>query len=173
MSPHPWQGHVGEFWWARRARTRGVPLWACLSIYPKSWACLFYCFMTFTNSSDSHEGLSPTTLTCKKSNLELELISLQGIIRCVPIVFPSESLLTCLTGFRTPTAMPVIVCSLPTMWSTRRLSYPNNAEPLGELEIVKNRTNRRFLCWVNAYCQVSKFLTHCVPGSVLINIVDI
>ena len=70
-SPPPWQGHVGQIWWTRWARTLGVPLWACLRAYPKTWACLFYCFMTFTNSSDSHKGLSPTTLICKKSNLEL------------------------------------------------------------------------------------------------------
>ena len=70
-SPHPWQGHVGEFWWARWARIRGVPLWACLSIYAKTRVCLFYCFMTFTNSSDSHGGLSPTTFSLKEINLEL------------------------------------------------------------------------------------------------------
>ena len=32
---------------------------------------LFYYFMTFTNSSDIHGGLSPTTFLCKKINLEL------------------------------------------------------------------------------------------------------
>ena len=50
-SPHPWQGHVGEFWWTRQARTPGVPIWACLSIYPKTRIC-------FTISR-----LSPTLLT--------------------------------------------------------------------------------------------------------------
>ena len=53
------------------------------------------------------------------------------------MVIPSESLLTNLTGFRTPTAMDVIVYGLPAIWGTRRLSYSNNAEPLGELEIIK------------------------------------
>ena len=33
----------------------------CLSIYPKTRICLFYYFMTFTNSSDINGGLSPTT----------------------------------------------------------------------------------------------------------------
>ena len=32
---------------------------------------LFYYFMTFTNSSDIHGGLSPTTFLCKKINLKL------------------------------------------------------------------------------------------------------
>ena len=36
-----------------------------------------------------------------------------------------------------PTAMDVIVYGLPAIWGTRRLSYSNNAEPLGELEIIK------------------------------------
>ena len=43
----------------------------CLSIYPKTRVCLFYCFMTFTNSSDSHRGLSLTTFSLKEINLEL------------------------------------------------------------------------------------------------------
>ena len=38
-SSHPWQRSCGEFWWARRTRTRGVPLWACLSVYPKTRIC--------------------------------------------------------------------------------------------------------------------------------------
>ena len=38
----------------------GLP-WICLSVYPKTRICLFYYFMTFTNSSDINEGLSPTT----------------------------------------------------------------------------------------------------------------
>ena len=50
-SSHPWQRSCGEFWWARRTRTRGVPLWACLSVYPKTRIC-------FTISR-----LSPTLLT--------------------------------------------------------------------------------------------------------------
>ena len=70
-SPHPRQGHVGKFWWARQARTQGVPLWACLSIYPKTRVCLFYYFTTFTNSSDINGGLSLTTFLCKKINLKL------------------------------------------------------------------------------------------------------
>ena len=86
-----------------------MPLWACLSIYPKTRVCLFYCFMTFTNSSDSHGGLSPTTFSLKEINLELYLISLLGIIG----VFQSKPLrwLSNLPdGFtRTPTAMHTIV----------------------------------------------------------------
>jgi len=33
----------------------------CLSVYPKTRICLFYYFMTFTNSPDINRGLSPTT----------------------------------------------------------------------------------------------------------------
>ena len=40
--------------------SRALP-WICLSIYPKTRICLFYYFMTFTNSSDINGGLSPTT----------------------------------------------------------------------------------------------------------------
>ena len=43
---------------------------------------------------------------------------------------PSESFLTCLTGFRTLTATHVIVCSLPTMRDMGGLRYSNNAELL-------------------------------------------
>ena len=40
---------------------KGAPSWTCPSIYPKTRICLFYYFMTFTNSSDINGGLSPTT----------------------------------------------------------------------------------------------------------------
>ena len=125
------------FWWARRARTRGVPLWACLSIYPKTRVCLFYCFMTFTNSSDINEGLSPTTFSLKEINLELWLISLLGIIG----VFKSKPLrwLSNLPDrfTRTPTAMHRIVYSLPTMRGMGSLRYSNSIEPLVELGIIR------------------------------------
>ena len=49
----------------------GLPSRTCLSVYPKTRICLFYYFMTFTNSFDIHGGLSPTTFLCKKINLEL------------------------------------------------------------------------------------------------------
>ena len=65
--PTPWQGDVGEIWWARQARTQGVPLWACLSVYPKTWACLFYCFMTFTNSSDINRGYPQPPFSVRRS----------------------------------------------------------------------------------------------------------
>ena len=44
----------------RWIRTREAP-WTCPSIYPKTKICLFYYFMTFTNSSDINGGLSLTT----------------------------------------------------------------------------------------------------------------
>ena len=49
----------------------------------------------------------------------------------------SDSSLTCLTGFRTLTATHVIVHSLPTTRGTESLRYSNNAELLGELELLK------------------------------------
>ena len=45
--------------------SRGTP-WICLSFYPKTRICLFYYFMTFTNSSDINGGLSPTTFLWRK-----------------------------------------------------------------------------------------------------------
>ena len=48
-----------------------APPWICLSVYHKTRICLFYYFMTFTNSSDIYGGLSLTTFLCKKINLEL------------------------------------------------------------------------------------------------------
>ena len=67
---------------------------------------LFYCFMTFTNSSDSHGGGAiPDHLFSEGINLELQLISLLGIIG----VFQSKPLrgLSNLPErfTRTPTAM--------------------------------------------------------------------
>ena len=146
------------------------PLWACLSIYPKTRVCLFYCFMTFTNSSDSHGGLSPTTFSLKEINLELYLISLLGIIG----VFQSKPLrwLSNLPdGFtRTPTATHTIVYSLPTVRGTESLRYSNSIEPLGELEIVRIELVEDFI--------VEPMLTAKFPhplyyilGSILINIV--
>ena len=68
-SSHPWQGHAGEPWQARRVRARGPP-WICLSVYPKTKICLFYYFTTFTNFW--HErGAIPDHLSLKKINLEL------------------------------------------------------------------------------------------------------
>ena len=49
---------------------KGLP-WICLSVYPQTRICLFYYFMTFTNSSDIDGGLSPTTFSLKEINLEL------------------------------------------------------------------------------------------------------
>ena len=120
------------------------PPWTCLSIYPKTRICLFYYFTTFTNSSDSHGGLSPTTFSLKEINLELQLISLLGIIG----VFQSKPLrwLSNLPDrlTPTPTATHTIVYSLPTVRGTGSSRYSNSIEPVVELEIV--RTSRRFHC---------------------------
>ena len=52
------KGHAERPDMQRRVRARGAP-WICLSIYPRTRICLFYYFMTFTNSSDINGGLSP------------------------------------------------------------------------------------------------------------------
>ena len=46
--------------------TQGAPQ-AFLSIYPKTRICVFYYFMTFTNSSDINKGITLTTFLWRKS----------------------------------------------------------------------------------------------------------
>ena len=51
------------------------PPWFCLSIYPQIRICLFYYFMTFTNSSDINGGgvvvgAIPDHFSLKEINLE-------------------------------------------------------------------------------------------------------
>ena len=46
-------------------KTQGAPQ-AFSSIYPKTRICLFYYFMTFTNSSDINRGLTLTTFLWRK-----------------------------------------------------------------------------------------------------------
>ena len=126
--------------------------------------------MTFTNSSDSHGGLSPTTFSLKEINLELYLISLLGIIG----VFQSKPLrwLSNLPdGFtRTPTATHTIVYSLPTVRGTESLRYSNSIEPLGELEIVRMELVEDFIVEPMLAAKFPHPL-YCILGSVLINIV--
>ena len=126
--------------------------------------------MTFTNSSDSHGGLSPTTFSLKEINLELYLISLLGIIG----VFqpkPLRWLSNLPDGFtRTPTATHTIVYSLPTVRGTGTLRYSNSIEPLGELEIVRIELVEDFIVEPMLAAKFPHTL-YCILGSVLINIV--
>ena len=126
--------------------------------------------MTFTNSSDSHGGLSPTTFSLKEINLELYLISLLGIIG----VFQSKPLIWLSNlpdGFtHTPTAMHTIVYSLPTVRGTESLRYSNSIEPLGELEIVRMELVEDFIVEPMLAAKFPHPL-YCILGSVLINIV--
>ena len=70
-SSHPWQRSCGEAWYAKASQdSRGSPL-DLPEHLPKTRICLFYYFTTFTNSSDINKGLSPTTFSLKKINLEL------------------------------------------------------------------------------------------------------
>ena len=64
-NPAHGKGHEEEAWQAK-ARS-GLEGPSFLSIYPKTKICLFYYFITFTNSSDINRGLSPTTFLCRKS----------------------------------------------------------------------------------------------------------
>ena len=70
--------------------------------------------------------------------------------------------------------MHVIVHSLPTTRGTRSLRYSNNAELLGELEIIKIELVEDFFVELMVAAKFPYPLpTHCVPESVLINIVGI
>ena len=116
----------------RRIRTREAP-WTC----PKTKICLFYYFTTFTNSSDIKGGAIPDHLSLKKINLELDLISLLGIIG----VFQFKALwwLSSLPDrfVRTPAATHVIAHSLPTRRGMGSLRYSNNTELLRELKLLE------------------------------------
>ena len=119
------KGHAEKPDMQRRVRTQGTP-WNCSSIYPQTRICLFYYFKTFTNSFDINGGLSLTTFSLKKINLELELISLLGIIgmfQSRPLRWVSD-LPDRFT--RTPTATHTIVYSLPTARGTGSLRYSNS-----------------------------------------------
>ena len=147
------------------------PTWTCLSIYPKTRICLFYYFMTFTNSSDINGGAIPDHLSLKEINLKLQLISLLGIIG----VFKSK-LLRRLSNLpdrftRTPTATHMIVYSLPTARGTGSLRYSNSIEPLGELEIVRIGLVEDFIVGSMLAAKFPHPL-QCILGSVLINIVS-
>ena len=165
------KGHAERPDMQRRVRTQGTP-WNCSSIYPKTRICLFYYFTTFTNSSDINGGLSSTTFSLKKINLELQLISLLGIIG----VFQSKPLrwLSNLPDrfIRTPTATHTIVYSLPTTRGTGSLRYSNSIEPLGELEIVRIELVEDFIVEPMLAAKFPHPL-YCVLGSILINIVGI
>ena len=152
----------------------GTP-WICLRVYPKTRVCLFYCFMTFTNSSDSHGlggrgRLSPTTFSLKGINLKLQLISLLGIIG----EFQSKPLrwLSNLPDrfTQTPTAMHMILYSLPTVRGMGSLRYSNSIEPRRELEIVRIQLVEDFIIEPMLAAKFPHSL-YCILGSVLVNIV--
>ena len=126
-SPHPWQGHVGEIWWARRTRTRGVPLWACLSVYPKTRIC--FTILRLSPTLLTLTGGYPQPPLCKKINLKLSLIGLLDIIG----VFQFKPLWWL-------SSLPdrfVQIHSLPTMRGMGSLRHSNNAELLRELKLLE------------------------------------
>ena len=69
-SPHPMTRSCGRDLVGKVSQnSRGAPL--DLPEHLPQNQSLFYCFMTFTNSSDSNGGLSPTTFSLKEINLKL------------------------------------------------------------------------------------------------------
>ena len=58
---------------------------------------------------------------------------------------PLDSFLTCLTGFRTLTAMHVTVHSLPTTRGTESLRHSNNLEPFEELVVIRIELVKDFI----------------------------
>jgi len=132
---YPWQCHVGEAWWARQIRTWRTP-WTSLSIYPKTRICLFYYFT-----------LSPTPLTLMGGYPWppfSEGNQLRALVNKPPDHNRSVSIQTVrwLSNLpdrfnRTPTAMPMIVYSLPTARGTGSLIYSNSIEPFEELRILE------------------------------------
>ena len=71
---------------------------------------------------------------------------------------------------QTPTAMHMIVYSLPTARGTGSLRYSNSIEPLGELEIVRIELIEDFMVEPMLAAKFPHPL-YCILGSVLINIV--
>ena len=103
-------------------RTQRAPQ-AFSSIYPKTRICLFFYFMTFTNSSDINRGLTLTTFLWKKINLGLQLKSVLDMKK----YFQSKPLCQhfSLLGryIQTLTATHVIIYSLPTAKNTKSLKH--------------------------------------------------
>ena len=71
---------------------------------------------------------------------------------------------------QTPTAMHMIVYSLPTARGTGSLRYSNSKEPLGELEIVRTELVEDNIVEPMFAAKFPHPL-YCILGSVLINIV--
>ena len=143
--------------------------WKFLSIYPQnqSLPTLLLCALT----SDFTGGCPPppSRSLWKGVNLQLQLIKFLGIIG----VFKSKPLrwLSNLPDkfTRTPTAMHIIVYSLPAARGTRSLRYSNSLEPLGELETVRIKLVEDF---IDEPMLTAKFPhpLFCILECVLINI---
>ena len=154
----------------RRDRASGVPLGILEHLSPKTRVCLLYCFV-----------LSPLTLLgavprhhlalSDRVNLQLQLISswALGVFKFKPLRqlsnLPDKST-------RTPTAMHMIIYSLPALRGTGSLRYSNSLEPLRELETVRIKLVKDF---IDEPMLVAKFShpLNCILECVLINIVGI
>ena len=89
-----------KFMWKRTVkqgfRTQLAPK-AFSSIYPKTRICLFYYFMTFTNSSDINRGLSLTTFS-GENQLRAIANKSPGHERNISNQTPSVSIIAFLAG---------------------------------------------------------------------------
>ena len=164
----------------RRDRASGVPLDILEYPPPKPESAYFTAYSTaYFTSTTYYLMLSPLTLLgqppppsrClwKGVNLQLQLIKFLGIIG----VFKSKPL-RLLSNLpdkftRTPTAMHMIVYSLPTVRGTGSLRYSNSLEPLGELEAVRIKLVEDF---IDEPMLTAKFPhpLFCILECVLINI---
>ena len=152
----------------RRDRASGVPLDILEHLPPKSESAYF---TALCSHPWLYGGLSPTPSRSLWWGvyLQLQLIKFLGIIG----VFKSKPLrwLSNLPDqfTRTPTAMHMIVYSLPTARGMGSLRYSNSLEPLRELETVRIK----LVDFFDEPMLAAKFPhpLYCILGSVLINIV--
>ena len=156
----------------RRDRASGVPLDILEHLPPKRESAYFTALCSHLWLYGGGCPPPPSCSLWKGVNLQLQLIKFLGIIG----VFKSKPLrwLSNLPDrfTQTPTAMHMIVYSLPTSRGTGSLRYSNSLEPLRELETVRIKLVEDF---VDEPMLAAKFPhpLYCVLECILINIVGI
>ena len=152
----------------RRDRASGVPLDILEHLPPKAESAYFTALCSHLWLYGGCPPPSSRSLW-KGVNLQLQLIKFLGIIG----VFKFKPL-RWLSNFpdkftRTPTAMHMIVYSLPAARGTGSLRYSNSLEPLGELEAVRIKLVKDF---IDEPMLAAKFPhpLFCILECVLINI---
>ena len=114
-------------------RTQGAPQ-AFSSIYPKTRICLFYCFMTFTNSSDINRGLTLTSFLWKKNQLRVIANKSLGHDRSVSIQTPLMALQFAWQVYPDSCSY-AYDCSQPP--NCERHGKPKNTDPFEELKTIR------------------------------------